>query len=165
MSLKQRCYDAGIKAIQHIIETRVKTGKSTFLRLDEDKNVPFVVPRITWNSSTQKGSLHNEHWHFIVGYGFREALDLLFMERVRNKKKIGLWSQGCIISFKEGDLIHSRCGQRSVQVKFAAPMGWDEAKNEMYYGTVTYNERNIEKGSMQSHTLNQLEFLTMLIEG
>ncbi|AWG80358.1 hypothetical protein ACIL2W_004249 [Vibrio parahaemolyticus] len=165
MSVEQQCYDAGIKAIQHIIETRVQTGKSSFQRLDEDKHVPFVVPAITWDNNTQKGSLNNEHWHFKVGYGFREALDLLFIERVRNKKKVYLWSQGCIISFKEGDLIDSCCGTRAVQVKFASPMGWDEAKNDMYYGSVTYNEMDLVNGLLKTNTLNQLEFLTMLIEG
>ncbi|WP_104025903.1 hypothetical protein [Vibrio hyugaensis] len=165
MEKKQQCYDAGIEAVHHIIETRIQTGKSSFQRLDEDKHVPFVVPAITWNNETKKGSLNNDHWHFKVGYGFREALDLVLMERVRDKKKVNLWSQGCIISFKEGDLIDSRCGARAVQVKFASPMGWDEVKHEMYYGSVTYSDMDLLKGTSTTNTLSQLEFLSMLIEG
>ncbi|HDY7840673.1 TPA: hypothetical protein RQK35_003411 [Vibrio vulnificus] len=165
MGVQKKCYDAGIKAIEHIIETRAQTGKSTFQRLDEDKHVPFVVPAITWDTESKEGSLNNDHWYFKVGYCFREALDLQFIERVRDKKKVNLWSQGCIVSFKEGDLIYSHSGDRAVQVKYASPMGWDEAKNEMYYGSVTFDETNLLNGSSDVVTLNQLEFLSLLIEG
>lgn len=165
MGVVQQFYGSGVKAIQHIIETRIQTGKSSFQRLDEDKHVPFVVPAITWDNDTKQGSLNNDHWCFKVGYGFREALDLRLIERKRDKKIVNLWSQGCIISFQEGDLIDSRCGKRAVQVTFASPMGWDDAKNEMFYGSVTYKELDLVNNSSTVHTLNQLEFLNMLIEG
>ena len=143
MNFKNRdtlCFDAGIDAIYHIIKTRKNKNKSSFIRLDEDKAVPFVIPSVTWNSTTQIGSLNNEHWVFDVGYAFREALDLIYMARKRNKCKVYLWTQGALISFKEGDLIQTRCGKRSVQVQYANPMGWDEATNDIYYGMVTYQE-------------------------
>ena len=165
MDARQHSYDAGIRAIQHIIDTRIQTKKSSFVRLDEDKHVPFVVPAITWDSRIKQGSLNNDHWYFKVGYGFREALDLVFMERVRNKKKVHLWSQGCIISFKEGDLIYSRCGKRAVQVKYASPMGWDDVKNEMYYGNVSFNDVDLENRKSEARVMTQLEFLTLLIGG
>lgn len=165
MGVKKQCYDAGIKAIQHIIDTRVQKNKKTFRRLDEDKDVPFVVPFVSWDREKKEGSLNNEHWKFQVNYGFREALDLLFIDRVRNKQKVNLWSQGCIISFKEGDLINSHCGRRSVQVKFAVSMGWNNEKNEMDYGLATYKEMDLVSGLSKTKTLNQLEFLNMLIEG
>ncbi|EHP3506166.1 hypothetical protein NMT31_000286 [Vibrio cholerae] len=165
MSLERQCYEAGISAIQHIIEVRIQKGTSNFQRLDEDKHVPFVVPAVTWDKNSQTGSLNNDHWNFKVGYCFREALDLFFMERKRNNKKVNLWSQGCIVSFKEGDLLYSRCGERAVQVKFASAMGWDETVNSMYYGSVTYDEMDLINKSSKVKTLNQLEFLKMLIEG
>jgi hypothetical protein len=164
MSLKNKyreCYEAGIDSVNYIIEMRKTKGKAQFDRLDEDKKVPFIVPAVTWDSVKQVGSLNNDHWSFNVGYAFREALDLIFMDRMRNKRKVNLWTQGALISFKEGDLIHSRCGQRSVQVKYATPMGWDEAKNDMYYGVVTYHER----GKPESKHVTQLDFLSMLING
>ncbi|WP_064602820.1 hypothetical protein [Photobacterium sp. J15] len=168
MSLKSKdkqCYEAGVEAIHHIIETRKNKGKAQFDRLDEDKEVPFIVPAVTWDSVKQVGSLNNEHWFFDVGYAFREALDLIFMDRVRNKRRVNLWTQGAIISFKEGDLIRSRCGQRSVQVKYANPMGWDEVKNDMYYGSVTYQESFFESGQSETKHATQLDFLSMLING
>lgn len=155
------CYEAGIDAITYIIELKKKKNKEQFDRLDEDKSVPFVVPAVTWDSVTQTGSLNNEHWAFNVGYGFREALDLKFMERVRNKNKVYRWSQGPIIAFKEGDLIRSKDNKRSVQVQFANPMGWDADKNDMYYGSVTYLESN----SLETKILSQIDFLNLLITG
>ncbi|WP_434145029.1 hypothetical protein [Photobacterium leiognathi] len=155
------CYEAGINAITHIINLRKKKNKDQFDCLDEDKNVPFVVPVVTWDSVTQTGFLNNDHWAFNVGYGFREALDFIFMERVRNKQKVYRWSQGPIIAFKEGDLIRSKDNKRSVQVRFANPMGWDADKNEMYYGSVTYFESN----SLETKILSQIDFLNLLITG
>ncbi|EMK3507609.1 hypothetical protein V8094_000031 [Vibrio parahaemolyticus] len=163
MQLEKQCYDGGLEAIQSIIDTRVKSKKSTFQRYDEDKKVPFVVPKVTWDKVKQAGSLNNEHWQFNVGYGFREALDLIYMERVRNKKKVHLWTQGCIISFKEGDLLTSQDGSRSVQVKYASPMGWDETKNEMYYGNVTFTDFDHLKETSETKSINQLDFLKILI--
>ncbi|WP_305845317.1 hypothetical protein [Photobacterium leiognathi] len=83
------------------------------------------------------------------------------MERVRNKKKIYRWSQGPIIAFKEGDLIRSRDNKRSVQVRFANPIGWDTDKNDMYYVSVTYLESN----SLETKILSKIDFLNLLITG
>ncbi|HIF9342099.1 TPA: hypothetical protein ACX6RU_002184 [Photobacterium damselae] len=155
------CYEAEINAVIHIVELRKEKNKEQFERLDEDKNVPFIVPAVTWDSVSQTGSLNNDHWAFNVGYQFREALDLIFMERVRNKQKVYRWSQGPIIAFKEGDLIRSKDNKRSVQVRFANPMGWDVDKNDMYYGSVTYLESN----SLETKILSQIDFLNLLITG
>lgn len=162
------CYEAGIDAIRYVIELRKNKDKGQFERLDEDKKVPFVVPKVTWNSTMMTGSLNNEHWAFNVHYAFREALDLRFMERVRNKRKVHLWTQGALVSFKEGDTLVSRCVSKSVQVKYANGMGWDSAKNEMYYGSVIFKKHIIKKGSLNfvgEYNLTQLEFLEMLITG
>ncbi|WP_235447510.1 hypothetical protein [Vibrio splendidus] len=52
-----------------------------------------------------------------------------------------------------------------MQVKFAFPMGWNYGKNEMDYGLVTYKEMDLVNGLSKTKTLNQLEFLTLLIGG
>lgn len=162
------CYEAGIDAIKYIIDLRKKKNKGQFDRLDEDKKVPFVVPAVTWNSISQIGSLNNSHWVFSVSYGFRDALDLILIERMRNKNKVNRWSQGPIIAFKEGDLIRSKDNKRSIQVKFANPMGWDMEKNDMYYGSVTYLESEIIDNisyPLKTKILNQMDFLNLLITG
>lgn len=165
MPVEKLCYEGGVQTIHQIIEQRAKNGKANFQRYDEDKKAPFIVPKVTWDDVSQTGSLNNEHWAYSVGYAFREALDLQFMERVRDKKKVNLWSQGCIINFKEGDLIFSKCEKKAVQVKYSLPMGWDEAKNEMHYGTVTYSFIDQEKNTSEQRYATQVEFLQMLIEG
>lgn len=76
MAVEKHCYEAGLQAIHQIIEHRITSGKSNFQRLDEDKKVPFIVPKVTWNAEIGTGSLNNEHWAYCVGYAFREALDL-----------------------------------------------------------------------------------------
>lgn len=162
------CYEAGVDAIRHIIEIRKSKGKDQFDRLDEDKEVPFVVPRVTWNSEAMTGSLNNEHWEFNVSYAFRDALDLRYIERIRDKKKVNLWTQGALLSFKEGDLITSRCKSKTLQVKLANPMGWDADNNEMYYGSVTFKFYGAEGGGFNciyEKNVTQLEFLEMLIKG
>ena len=162
------CYEAGVDAIRHVIDLRKNKDKGQFERLDEDKKVPFVVPKVTWDSTMMAGSLNNEHWAFNVHYAFREALDLRFMERVRNKRKVHLWTQGALVSFKEGDTLVSRCRSRSVQVKYANGMGWDAAKQEMYFGSVIFKKHTIKNGVFSfvgEDNLTQLEFLEMLITG
>lgn len=52
-----------------------------------------------------------------------------------------------------------------MQVKFAVSMGWSNEKNEMDYGLVTYKEMDLVSCLSKTKTLNQLEFLNMLIEG
>ncbi|WP_415846650.1 hypothetical protein [Vibrio aerogenes] len=162
------CYEAGVDAIRHIIEVRKRKGRKKFDRLDEDKKVPFVVPKVTWDYKTKSGYLNNEHWAFKVSYAFREALDLRCIERVRKKQKVNLWSQGPLIAFKEGDLLLSRCESKAIQVKYANPMGWDTPKNEMYYGSVIFKIYTINNGSFDFITegnATQLEFLEMMING
>ncbi|MCC3803444.1 hypothetical protein QTO12_04550 [Vibrio owensii] len=165
MSVEKLCYEGGVQTVYQIIEHRISKGKSNFQRFDEDKEVPFIVPKVTWNAEIGTGSLNNEHWAYCVGYAFREALDLQFMERIRDKKKVNLWSQGCILNFKEGDLISSKCGKKYVQVKYASPMGWDEDKNEMYYGSVTYSYVDNENSIKEQRHTTQTDFLSLLING
>mgnify|MGYP001770942974 CR=1 FL=1 len=52
-----------------------------------------------------------------------------------------------------------------VQVKYASPMGWDEAKQEMFYGSVTFIDVDSSTGISETKSLTQLDFLKLLIEG
>ncbi|WED23054.1 hypothetical protein L3Q72_06575 [Vibrio sp. JC009] len=145
--------------IEHIIKTRVSKKKETFDRLKEH----LVVPEVSYDRKTMTGDLNNSHWKFKVGYAFRDALDLMYQQRVENKKNVQVWTQGPIIAFKEGDTFESRTGV-SLQVKNAAPMGWDEVKNEMYYGLVRYQAyAPLLRSYSDTYTCNQLEFLDILI--
>ncbi|MAW08354.1 MAG: hypothetical protein CME61_08780 [Halobacteriovoraceae bacterium] len=115
-----------------------------------------------------EGSLSNDHWAFNVTYAFRDALDIRYDMRVINKRKTPLWTQGPLIGFKDGDLIHTRDKHRAVQVRFAQPMGWDRDKNCMYTGSVVFTEFNIQEGrptEIAQHTCTQMEFLELLISG
>lgn len=44
-------------------------------------------------------------WKMAVGEWFRDALDIRLTDRIVNKKKQKVWTQGKLFSFKQGDLI------------------------------------------------------------
>jgi hypothetical protein len=126
----------------------------------------LIVSEVTYYE--RKGSLNNESWVFIVGYSFRDALNIKFEERKKNKNAYMVWTQGPLLSFKEGDMIHSKDGKRIVQVRFADPMGWDAATNEMYQGSVFYSEYMPSDNTylkLNEHTCTQMQFLQLLIHG
>lgn len=103
-----------------------------------------------------------------MGFGFRDALDIKYEERRRNKKPYMIWTQGPILSFKEGDMIHSGDKKRTLQVRYANQMGWDESKSEMNQGSVfysAYTTSNNEIAKIGDHTCTQMQFLQLLIAG
>ncbi len=124
------------------------------------------MPRVTYDG--KEGSLDNESWAFKVTYAFRDALDIKYEERKKDKKPYMVWTQGPLLRFKDGDLIHSKDGCRSVQVQFAQPMGWDSAKNEMYQGSIVYCDyvtRGNSMSKLNDHSCTQMQFLHLLIHG
>ncbi|KAB7694367.1 hypothetical protein [Plesiomonas shigelloides] len=130
------------------------------------RSTQLIVKGITFNGET--GSLNNTHWKYEVGYSFRDALDLKYEQRMKNKKPYMVWTQGPIVCFKEGDVINSTCKTKALQVKFSDRMGWDTTKNEMYEGSVTYTEYSIENNSLtllRENRCTQMEFLELLIYG
>lgn len=133
----------------------------------------LIVPTVTSSTPTLSGSLNTDDWAFDVHFAFRDALDISYDERTETKdKKIVrrymLWTQGPIIHFKEGDLIHSMDGKTCVQVKLSNPMGWDQSKDEMYQGIVTFDIFEKSEGKIvpkDSRSTTQMDFLKILISG
>ncbi|WP_444905296.1 hypothetical protein ACJJIU_22275 (plasmid) [Microbulbifer sp. CnH-101-E] len=130
------------------------------------RQTTLIVPQV--NYDRLNSSLSNEHWAFHVPYGFRDALDIRYDQRVKKKKKYMVWTQGPILKFKEGDTLKSKDGKTSVQVSSANRMGWDTEKNEMYRGVVIYKKHNIVDGvytKAGDYLTCQVEFLKLLIYG
>ncbi len=126
----------------------------------------LIIPSVSYDG--MNGSLNNSHWFFNIGYGFREALDIEYSQRMENKKPVFVWTQGGVIGFKEGDLISSRDGRSAVQVRFANPMGWDEKNESVYEGSVTYDEYSISAGKYTKESeknCTQMQFLQLMIGG
>lgn len=126
----------------------------------------LIVPKVTYDGLN--GFLNNDSWAFKVTYAFRDALDIKYEERKKNNNPYMVWTQGPILSFKIGDIFHSKDGNRAVQVRFANQMGWDPAKNEMYQGSVIYSEYAVTGNSfskLKEHSCTQMEFLQLLIHG
>jgi hypothetical protein len=116
----------------------------------------------------REGSLENGSWAFKVPYAFRDALDIKYEERQKDKMSYMVWTQGPILSFKEGDLIQAKDGNSSVQVRFAERMGWDVSKAEMYEGSVVYAMYDLSGGpytKLGEHSCTQMQFLELLIFG
>ena len=130
------------------------------------RSTVLIVPTVTYQDG--EGSLNNDSWAFKVGYEFRDALDIKYEERKKNKKPYMIWTQGPILSFKEGDMLHSRDEKRTVQVRYANQMGWDEPRAEMHQGSVFYSEyvtSGISITKIGDHTCTQMQFLQLLISG
>lgn len=130
------------------------------------RKTDLIVPHITYNE--QQGSLNNDSWAFKVHYAFRDALDIKYEERKKNKNLYMVWTQGPFLSFKDGDTIHSRDGSRAVQVLSAIPMVWNSAKNEMGEGRVIYLEYSVSDNifsKLNERTCTQMQFLQLLIYG
>jgi len=130
------------------------------------RKTKLIVPGISY--SNELGSLKNESWFFDVKYAFRDALDIKYEKRMKDKKPCMVWTQGPILAFGGGDTIHSRDGKRAVQVLFATQMGWDPDKAEMYQGSVAYQEFSVAghvSVKAGEHTCTQMQFLRLLISG
>ena len=132
------------------------------------KRKTLTVPKVNYDSKLTIGSLNNDNWYFKVPYAFRGALGLKFEERKKNRKGYMVWTQGPILSFKNGDTFTSKNGNRGLQVQFASRMGWDSEKNEMYLGSVVFKEFTVDGNNfteINQHDCNQIEFLDILISG
>jgi len=130
------------------------------------RKTKLIVPAVTY--SKRVGSLNNEHWEFNVPYAFRDALDIKYEQRMKDKEPYMIWTQGPILNFKEGDSLTTRNGKKVVQIQSANPMGWDDSKNEMCEGSVIYDEFDIDDGKCTKRrrsTCSQMQFLRMLIYG
>ena len=127
------------------------------------RSTKLIVPSVTHGDP--EGSLNNDSWAFKVPYAFRDALDIKYEERRRDKTPYMVWTQGPCLRFKEGDLVHSKDGSRVVQVRYASPMGWDVANNEMYQGSVDYVEYDGSYTKIGQRGCSQMEFLELLIRG
>lgn len=110
----------------------------------------------------------NEHWAFDVGYAFRSALDITYDQRQKKNVKYMVWTQGPLLRFDVGDLIHSKDGFRAVAVTYAMPMGWDVKADSMYEGIVSYDTFDMTgegPTKLSSATTTQVGFLRLLICG
>lgn len=127
-----------------------------------------ALPSVYYNSVLNQGTLNNENWYFSVPYAFRDALDIKYEQRVKDKKAYMVWTQGPILKFKMGDNFPAKNNNVTLQVQFGDQMGWDRDKNEMYLGSVVFdlfelvNKKHIHK---QRYQCNQMEFLELLING
>lgn len=127
-----------------------------------------AYPSVYYNFAISQGTLNNENWYFSVPYTFRDALDIKYEERKKDKKGYMVWTQGPILKFKMGDNFPSKNSNITIQVQFGDQMGWDGDKSEMYLGSVVFdlfeliNKKYIYK---QRYQCNQMEFLELLING
>lgn len=131
------------------------------------RKVP-TIPEVKFDSELNVGTLDNNEWYFRVPYAFREALDIKFEERMKDKKGYMIWTQGPILSFKDGDTFAAQNEKSALQVKFSNSMGWDPAKNQMYQGSIVFDRFDVsgyKHTKISQHSCNQMDFLKILISG
>lgn len=130
------------------------------------RKTDLIVPQVTHLGKDH--SLNNDFWAFKVTFAFRNALDIKYEERKKEKKPYMIWTQWPFLNFKEADLIHSQDESRALQVQFATPVAWDSEKNEMYQGHVDYIEYIITNQlftKVNEQVCTQMQFLQLLIKG
>lgn len=131
------------------------------------RKVP-TIPEVKFDTELGVGTLDNDDWFFKVPYAFREALDIKFEERKKDKKGYMVWTQGPILSFKDGDTFTAQNEKSALQVKFSNPMGWDSDKDKMYQGSIVFDKFDVsghEHTKISQHSCNQMDFLKILISG
>lgn len=145
------------------LKTMWPTGDKTKI-----KRELAACPSVYYNSALSQGTLNNEHWYFSVPFTFRDALDIKYEQRIKDKEGTMVWTQGPILKFKMGDNFPAKNNNTTIQVQFSDQMGWDKDKNEMYLGSVVFdlfefiNKKYIY---IQRYQCNQMEFLELLING
>lgn len=130
------------------------------------RKTDLIIPEVTY--SELEGTLNNCSWVFNVSFAFRSALDIKYEQRKKDKKAYMVWTQGPLIGFKEGDLIHSQDGLRALQVRIAKPISWDIEKKEMYQGYLLFDELKFSNSvvfEIKQYTCTQMQFLEILIYG
>lgn len=131
------------------------------------RKVP-TIPEVKFDTEHSVGTLDNDDWFFKVPYAFREALDIKFEERKKDKKGYMVWTQGPILSFKDGDTFTAQNEKSALQVKFSKTMGWDPDKNQMYQGSIVFDKFVVsghKHSKISQHSCNQMDFLKILISG
>jgi len=123
-----------------------------------------------------------EGWYMCVPSCFNDALDIKQTERVENKKKVLVWTQGSIFSFKSGDTVYDTPDAYKVwsealktiglcvQVKTGAGAAAIEGKTGGFPGSVTFliltpnksRSKLVERGL---HSMSQDDFVRFLISG
>lgn len=102
------------------------------------RKTKLIVDGVNYSSESATGSMENSHWKYSAGYGFREALDISYDERKKNKKAYMVWTQGPFLNFKSGDLLRSNDKSHVIQVRQATPMSWNNQSGQMNLGEVLY---------------------------
>jgi hypothetical protein len=145
---------------------RIVNGVDT-VTYSTKRSLELIVPEISWDETTGKGSLNNKHWAYDVGYSFRAALDLSRKPRMKDKKPRLTWTQGYKIAFKEGDLLRSSKDFPDLQVQSAKPIAWDDIEKKVYLGVVNFELfEEVRFGHVGNvKTVNQMEFLHILLFG
>jgi hypothetical protein len=131
------------------------------------RKVP-TIPSVKYDTELRVGTLDNDDWYFRVSYAFREALDLKYEQRKKDKKSYMVWTQGPILGFKDGDNFTAKNNHSALQVKFSNSMGWDPDKKQMYQGSIVFDRFEVnghKHTKISQHSCSQMEFLKILISG
>jgi hypothetical protein len=121
-------------------------------------------------------------WYMCVPAVFNDALDIKQTERVQNKEKSLVWTQGSSFSFKEGDTLYDtpdayqiwsealKSISLCIQVKSASSAGFTDGAAGRSPGSVTFlifrpNNDRSKIIEIAQHTMSQDDFVRFLIAG
>lgn len=123
-----------------------------------------------------------EGWYMCVPSCFNDALDIKQTDRVVNKKKCLVWTQGSSFNFNTGDTIYDTPDAYNVwsealktigvcvQIKTGSSAGPTEGGASRFAGSVTFailtpNKDRTRIVERAEHSMSQDDFVRFLIEG
>lgn len=153
-----------LKLLEHIIREK-PTRENRHTDLLKDPSAEFA-----------------DGWYMCALTCFNEALDIKQTERVQNKNKTTVWTQGSSFAFKAGDMLYDtpeayRIWSEAlkhiglcVQVDSASSAGPTEGRIGRFSGTVSFsiftpNEDRSKIVRRSTQTISQDDFIRFLISG
>lgn len=123
-----------------------------------------------------------EEWYMCVPSCFNEALDVKRTERVEDKKKSLVWTQGSAFSFKQGDILYDTADAYKVwsealkninlcvQINTASSAQPSQGEFGRFSGSVSFSILAPDKDRSKivecaEHTMSQDDFVRFLIVG
>ncbi|WP_430735504.1 hypothetical protein [Halodesulfovibrio aestuarii] len=105
-------------------------------------------------------------WMYVVGRHFRDAFDIKYTTKRKNKKEIKVWTQGSSFSVKEGYLFKMvNRPDWMLQVIGATPATPAGNNKERDKGSVTYQHIKGNTREKKLYTVSQDEFIRTIIAG
>jgi len=153
----------------HNAEKKISLGSELILAIKGTNQINF--------------KFNDDNWAYSIPFGIRESLGITYVPRKPRKLKpqhlltpyeeaeqggFGIWQQGPLISFKEGDYFSSKNGKTALQVQFGSRTYWDSELNKPDDGELSlkvFRQEDWKHTEIAELDITQIELLEILKSG